>query len=230
MRYLLGLVAAIVGCGDKREQAVPQPEPPTSAPAAVEGSSEPTDPRPVAPADGLAKAAIASRPFAEWPCGKRFTNLEGERITERFTYGDRRSCTMPISIFHETLGGCPTHLDITYGADGRPTQALGYDYVWGKLGPKQKRVSKTIYEITDLEGDVVLGDGPHGPSLRFRIGPDGNVIAHEQYGAAGLMWARRLEYDGNRVVRIWNESHGVREKEPTEVLYDCSKLPPDPKD
>ncbi len=224
MRYLLGLVVAVVGCGDKREQPAASPERPAEVAEVAE-----VERKPVAPVDGLANAAIASRPITEWPCGKRFTNLEGARVTTRFTYGDQRSCTVPITIFYMTLGGCP-QLEVTYGADGRPTQAFGYDYVWGKLGPKQKRISKVVHEITSLEGDVVLADGPGGPNQRYRIGPDGNVTAHEQYGAAGILWAYRFDYEGTRVVRIWEESHGVRPEQPTEVLYDCSKLPPEPKD
>jgi hypothetical protein len=211
------IVVTAFACNQRRERApVPVLEPVAPKPREIQR-----------PPEGLAKAAIASLPRTDWPCGKRVTSFDGESVVERFVYGNVRSCIVPVEAFPWTLGGCPSETPFgpaEHGSDGRMTKHFVHDYEWGKVGLKRDLTGSNPHDYTELDGDIVRDDGPEGPNERWKLDTSGRLVRHEQnLGDGGaLLWAETFEYQGPRVVRIVHESYGASQAQrPTEVLYKC---------
>jgi hypothetical protein len=221
MNRLLAIAILGIGCQDTVPRSEPVPEPTAASPFRAGG------------ADGVARAAIASLPVKDWPCATRFKNLGGNVVTQRIEYERREPCIVPAILIANTLGGCPAKRvdgDIRYDAEGRVVYAWPSEYRWGKHGPIERIVSERPWRFGTLDGDLATASDD-GPDEVVRFDAKGRVIAVDHVWRATstsplvIAASKRLEYEGSRIVRSRHKAGG--EEAVTEVLYDCSALPPD---
>lgn len=207
-------LAALAACGSDKA-----PPPPAPAPTVLRPVPQPEEP------GGIAAAAQASRPRADWPCGERYTTPRGGTRTRRLAYGTLDSCTVPLGLWHLTLGGCPVanaafpDKTIAYDERGRLVHAL-HDYAWGTAGLLRKSLGGKVTSYVERDGRVVL-DGT--PRELYTMTPAGQLAAIEIHDDTGKLWSIELEYEGSRIIRVRELR---RDKvTTTDVLYDCSVLP-----
>ncbi len=228
MRWALVLLA-ITGCKRNTEEQV---APLGSAAAA---------PAPALATTGLAAATRVSRTPDHWPCATVGKTSEGTDAITRFTYGERKSCNIPHSLFTTTFEGCPSaidhdgvpgnagHIVPTYDEHGNVLAVGGSRYTWGSSGPISRETSGV--ETFTIRGRQIALVDDLGAGETYTFDAGGFLTNIEATNAAGTVVSRfSIQYDASqRPDRVlYRNEYEKRDSAPTQLYYDCTHLPPPP--